>query len=66
MSRRDPEEARSTREEGPSTGGEPQTFGRCTECETVYLVQLTDDGGARPIGTDGSCACGNDEFVSGS
>lgn len=47
--------------ENPDTGGEPVTLGRCTECWQVYPAQLSGDG-LRPIGTDGTCNCGNDEF----
>lgn len=44
-----------------STGGQPDTAGLCTNCGAVYPV--TDDSGRlRPIGTEGSCRCGNDEF----
>lgn len=50
--------------EEPGSGGEPQQFGRCTQCSHVYPVQSTEDGGLRPIGTGGTCSCGNDEFVS--
>lgn len=44
------------------TGGEPETFGRCTECGTIYPIQATEGDGLRPVGTDGTCDCGNDEF----
>ncbi|WP_168192926.1 MULTISPECIES: hypothetical protein [Halostella] len=49
-------------ERKPEAGGIPQTFARCTECGTIYPAQLTDDDNLRPVGTDGSCSCGNDEF----
>ncbi len=49
-------------EDGPASGGEPQTFGRCTACGTVYAVQRTKEGNIRPVGTDGSCGCGNEQF----
>lgn len=48
----------------PEVGGLPETFGKCTECGTIYPVQRTEDGELRPVGTDGTCSCGNDEFVS--
>jgi predicted nucleic acid-binding Zn-ribbon protein len=43
-------------------GGEPQTVAQCTACGRVYPAQA-DDGRLRPIGTEGTCECGNDEFV---
>lgn len=48
----------------PDTGGEPETFGQCTECGEVYPAQRSDEGGLRPIGNDGVCECGGEEFVS--
>lgn len=55
---------RSTaKREEPESGGEPQTFGRCTECGTVYPAQIAPGGEVRPVGTDGTCHCGNDEFA---
>jgi hypothetical protein len=48
-------------EEEPSSGGEPSRLGICTDCGRVYPVQ-TDADRLRPIGTDGNCRCGNDEF----
>ncbi|NHN46934.1 hypothetical protein G9464_04900 [Halostella sp. JP-L12] len=50
--------------EDPGSGGEPQTFGQCTECGTIYPVQTVRNGELRPVGTDGTCSCGNDEFAS--
>ena len=55
--------SRSKREE-PESGGEPQTFGQCTECGTIYPAQTARNGELRPVGTDGTCSCGNDEFAS--
>ena len=49
-------------EEGPRSGGDPQGRARCTECRKVYPVQRTGDDRLRPIGTGGSCDCGNAEF----
>lgn len=49
--------------EGPQTGGEPQTFGRCADCGEVYPVQRTENG-LRPVGTGGACTCGCDDFES--
>jgi hypothetical protein len=48
----------------PEVGGDPQTFGQCTECGAIYPVQRTENGELRPVGTDGTCNCGNDEFDS--
>lgn len=45
-----------------SSGGKPEALGRCTECGGVYPVQTKADGHLRPIGTGGSCECGNTEF----
>lgn len=47
----------------PKSGGTPETFGKCTDCGSIYSVQYGDDGDMRPVGTDGACACGNDEFA---
>ena len=46
----------------PATGGDPEAFARCSRCEHVYSARRTADGDLRPIGTDGECVCGNDEF----
>lgn len=35
---------------------------RCTDCGNVHPVAVQDDGTLRPIGNDGHCACGNDDF----
>lgn len=37
-------------------------LGRCVECGAVFAVKVTNDGDAVPIGTDGSCSCGNPVF----
>ena len=52
-----------SKREKPESGGEPQTFGQCTECGTVYPAQIAPSGEVRPVGTDGTCHCGNDEFA---
>lgn len=44
------------------SGGEPETFGQCTECGAIYPAQNPTDDTLRPVGTDGTCDCGNDEF----
>lgn len=44
------------------TGGSPEALVGCTACDRTYPAQRTPDGRYRPIGTDGSCACGNDAF----
>ena len=49
-------------DEEPKSGGDPQTFGVCTECGEVYPLQRGSDGEHRPIGTEGECKCGNEEF----
>lgn len=46
----------------PVSGGDPHTVGECTDCGSVYPVQRDEDGELRPIGTEGVCDCGNDEF----
>ena len=46
----------------PSSGGDPETFGRCLDCSAIYPVQRTEEGLVRPIGTGGSCKCGGTEF----
>lgn len=47
----------------PDPGGTPETFGKCTECGAIYPAQKAENGGLRPVGTDGSCRCGNTEFT---
>ena len=47
----------------PRTGGEPQRFGRCTDCGEVYTVQETGKNSYRPIGMAKECTCGNTEFA---
>ncbi|QLG61329.1 hypothetical protein [Halorarum salinum] len=46
----------------PNSGGDPDDLARCTDCGHVYPVQRLDDGTLRPIGIEGVCRCGNDEF----
>ena len=62
MNPHDAEKEHTPRTESPRSGGDPQTIGYCTECRTIYPVQTTPDGSLRPVGTDGTCTCGNDEF----
>lgn len=49
-------------DEDPSSGEDPYGLGRCTECGRVYTVRWAEDDRLRPIGTSGSCRCGNAEF----
>lgn len=51
----------SNSQDEPDSGGEPEGIGRCTSCGNTYAIQ-DENGTARPIGTDGTCDCGNDEF----
>jgi len=46
----------------PKSGGDPTGVARCSACGNVYPAQELGSGHCRPIGTDGSCACGNEEF----
>lgn len=46
----------------PDKGGEPEMVGQCTACGHVYPMQWDEKGKLRPIGTDGTCDCGNGEF----
>ena len=48
-------------QDGPDSGGKPETIARCTACGSTYAAQY-EDGELRPIGTDGTCECGNDTF----
>jgi hypothetical protein len=48
--------------ENPTSGGDPEMLGSCRECGSVYPVQGSVDGDLRPIGTGGSCDCGNADF----
>ncbi|WP_411715636.1 hypothetical protein [Natronomonas sp.] len=34
----------------------------CTSCEETDPAQGSKADRSRPIGTDGTCSCGNDEF----
>ncbi|QLG60845.1 hypothetical protein [Halorarum salinum] len=45
------------------SGGEPEFLGQCSDCGHVYTIQELEDGELRPVGTDGTCTCGNDGFV---
>ncbi|WP_415378784.1 hypothetical protein [Halosimplex sp. TS25] len=47
--------------DGPETD-EEALVGECTECGQVYSLQRGADGTVVPMGTDGVCQCGNDEF----
>ncbi len=49
-------------EKCPAKGGDPDVFARCADCGKIYPAQETTNGSYRPIGTDGSCNCGNEEF----
>lgn len=51
----------SNSQEEPASGGDPEGIGRCTRCGNTYAIQ-DENGELRPIGTDGKCDCGNDEF----
>lgn len=62
MTSRDVDESPSLLDAPPRSGGEPELVGQCTECDAVYPVQTTVNDTLRPIGTDGTCECGNDEF----
>jgi len=46
----------------PATGDGPEAFARCSRCEHVHAARRTADGDLRPVGTDGECVCGHDEF----
>lgn len=46
----------------PKNGGEPTLFARCTDCGEIYPAQEAENEDYRPVGTDGSCKCGNEEF----
>ncbi|MGB9965535.1 hypothetical protein [Halobacterium hubeiense] len=48
-------------DDGSETGGTPDVIVGCTVCESTYPAQCAGSG-FRPIGTDGTCDCGNDEF----
>lgn len=50
-------------EEERTSGGDPEGFGMCTGCQNVYTVQQTTENQLRPMGTNGTCECGNTEFV---
>lgn len=41
---------------------ERRELGRCTECGAIFAVKVTNDEEAVPIGTDGTCSCGNPVF----
>ncbi len=43
-------------------GNDPTVFARCTDCANIYPAQEKTNGNFRPVGTDGSCNCGNAEF----
>lgn len=42
---------------------ETESLGRCTECGTAYPLYRESEKW-HPVGTDGSCQCGNREFTS--
>ncbi|PSQ01706.1 hypothetical protein BRC94_03190 [Halobacteriales archaeon QS_5_70_17] len=41
---------------------ERRELGQCTECGAIFAVEVTNEGEAVPIGTDGTCSCGNPVF----
>ncbi|MFC7141633.1 hypothetical protein ACFQMA_17570 [Halosimplex aquaticum] len=47
---------------GTDAVDEEALVGECTECGQVYSLQMGADGAVVPLGTDGTCQCGNDEF----
>lgn len=53
---------RAEARDGTETGDEVALVGECTECGQVYTLQRGADGDVVPLGTDGKCRCGNDEF----
>lgn len=48
--------------DGPDTGGEPTVIAECVECGHIYSAQETEDDEYRPVGTDGACQCGSNDF----
>ncbi len=48
-----------------SSAGETntRTVGQCTVCGKVYPIEKTATNEVRPIGTDGTCLCGNSNFT---
>lgn len=50
-------------ENEPTSGGSPDGLGMCVDCKGIYPVQKTERDGLRPIGVDGSCECGNADFL---
>lgn len=53
---------RMGRESEREPGGSPNGIAQCAECEEVYPMRRTASGDLHPVGTDGRCICGNDEF----
>ncbi|WP_436923002.1 hypothetical protein [Halosimplex amylolyticum] len=50
------------RDDGSEDDDGEALVGECTECGQVYSLQTGADGSVVPLGTDGTCQCGNDEF----
>lgn len=48
--------------DGRDSGGVPTKLGACTDCGATYPIHGKEDTW-HPIGTDGTCTCGNDEFA---
>lgn len=44
------------------TSGTPAKLGQCTRCGKTYPIRYAD-ASWYPVGTDGTCICGGDEFV---
>jgi hypothetical protein len=49
-------------EEMGETSGTPAKLGQCTRCGKTYPIRYAD-ASWYPVGTDGTCICGGDEFV---
>ena len=41
---------------------ETDALGKCTECGKTYAVFRAEEDW-HPVGTDGTCSCGNGEFT---
>ncbi len=44
-------------------GMNPEALGQCTKCGKLYPVLKTEREELHPVGTDGSCKCGNTDFA---
>jgi hypothetical protein len=51
-------------ESSPDGGGDADetAIALCVDCGRPYVVEPVEDRGLHPIGTDGRCRCGNDDF----